>query len=191
MCRQTQGQAAESNKKLLPEYIKWGQTLDEDESVEMKVAEKKPVYLTLANKRKLETFSEVPYEDHVTIKGEVFETDVKKGRFQLSSDEDTTVAVNFTPEQEDQVTTALKDHRTVQLFVKGSGEFSPQGKPIRILKVDELRLTEEEEGYDRNAQPIEEVLSDLAKEIPQEEWDKLPKDLNDNLDHYLYGVPKK
>lgn len=39
--------------------------------------------------------------------------------------------------------------------------------------------------------PIEELLSDLAKEIPQEEWDKLPKDLNDNLDHYLYGVPKK
>ncbi|MBN2124519.1 MAG: hypothetical protein JW821_09525 [Deltaproteobacteria bacterium] len=39
--------------------------------------------------------------------------------------------------------------------------------------------------------PIEEVLSDIAKEIPQEEWDKLPEDLNDNLDHYLYGGPKK
>ena len=39
--------------------------------------------------------------------------------------------------------------------------------------------------------PIEELLRDLAKEIPQEEWDKLPEDLNDNLDHYLYGVPKK
>ena len=39
--------------------------------------------------------------------------------------------------------------------------------------------------------PIEELLSELAKEIPQEEWDRLPDDLNDNLDHYLYGVPKK
>ena len=39
--------------------------------------------------------------------------------------------------------------------------------------------------------PIEELLRDLAKEIPQEEWDKLPEDLNDNLDHYLYGGPKK
>jgi hypothetical protein len=39
--------------------------------------------------------------------------------------------------------------------------------------------------------PIEEVLRDIAKEIPQEEWDKLPEDLNENLDHYLYGVPKK
>jgi hypothetical protein len=41
------------------------------------------------------------------------------------------------------------------------------------------------------ARPIEEVLRELAKEIPQEEWDKLPEDLNENLDHYLYGVPKK
>ena len=34
-------------------------------------------------------------------------------------------------------------------------------------------------------------LKQFAKEIPQEEWDKLPDDLNDNLDHYLYGTPKK
>ena len=41
------------------------------------------------------------------------------------------------------------------------------------------------------ARPIEELLSELAKEIPQEEWDRLPDDLNENLDHYLYGGPKK
>ena len=41
-----------------------------------------------------------------------------------------------------------------------------------------------------NVRPIEEVLIELAKEIPQEEWDRLPDDLNDNLDHYLYGGPK-
>ena len=38
---------------------------------------------------------------------------------------------------------------------------------------------------------IEEVLNELAKEVPQDEWDRLPSDLNENLDHYLYGVPKK
>ena len=176
---------------LLQEYTKWGQTLGDDESVEMKVAEKKPAYLTSAHRRKLETFSETPYEDLIEIRGEVFETDVKKGRFQLSSDDDTAVTVNFTPEQEDQVTTALKDHKTVRMYVKGSGEFSVQGKLLRVLRVDDLRLTRDEDTYDHSARPIEEVLSDLAKEIPQEEWERLPEDLNDNLDHYLYGVPKK
>lgn len=125
------------------------------------------------------------------ITGELFETDVKKGRFQLSTGEDTIVTVVFTPEQEDQVTTALKEHKTAQMYVKGLGEFSAQGKLLRVLKVNELRLTADGETYDRSARPIEELLSDLAKEIPKEEWEKLPDDLNDNLDHYLYGVPKK
>lgn len=177
-------------RSLLPEYTRWGQTLADDESVEMKVAEKKPAYLTLAHRRKLETFSEIPHEDHVEITGEVFETDVKKGRFQLSSGGDT-VTVVFTPEQEDRVTTALKEHKTIRMCVKGSGEFSAQGKPLRVSKVDELSLTADGETYDQSARPIEELLSDLAKKIPQEEWKKLPDDLNDNLDHYLYGVPKK
>jgi hypothetical protein len=48
-----------------------------------------------------------------------------------------------------------------------------------------------EVNYDRSAHPIDDLLRELAKEIPQEEWDKLPNDLNDNLDHYLYGTPKK
>lgn len=177
-------------RSLLPEYTRWGQTLADDESVEMIVAEKKPAYLTLAHRQKLETFSETPHEDHAEITGEVFETDVKKGRFQLSSGGDT-VTVVFTPEQEDRVTTALKEHKTVRMYVKGSGEFSAQGKLLRVLEVDELSLTADGATYDQSARPIEELLSDLAKEIPQEEWEKLPDDLNDNLDHYLYGIPKK
>lgn len=39
--------------------------------------------------------------------------------------------------------------------------------------------------------PFEDVLRDIANEIPLEEWDKLPEDLNENLDHYLYGAPRK
>ena len=178
-------------RALLPEYTRWGQTLADDESVEMKVAEKRPAYLTAAHRRKLEKFAEIPHEDLVEISGEVFEADVKKGRFQVWSGEDTIVTVIFTPEQEDQVTTALKEHKTARMSVKGSGEFSAQGKLLRVLIVDELKLTTDGETYDQSARPIEELLSELAKEIPQEEWDRLPDDLNDNLDHYLYGIPKK
>ena len=39
--------------------------------------------------------------------------------------------------------------------------------------------------------PIEEILKELAAGIPPEEWDRLPPDLTDNLDHYLYGTPKR
>ena len=178
-------------RALLPEYARWGQSLGDDEAVEMQVSEKKPAYLTPAHRQKLEKFVETPHEDRVEISGEVFEADVKKGRFQLWSGEDTAVTVVFTPEQEDQVTTALKEHKTARMFVKGSGEYSPQGKLHRVLQVDELSLTTSEIHYDKSARPIEDVLEELATEIPREEWDKLPNDLCDNLDYYLYGVPKQ
>ena len=54
-----------------------------------------------------------------------------------------------------------------------------------------VRPTTTKPNYDHSARPIEDLLNELAKKIPQEEWDRLPSDLNDNLDHYLYGVPKK
>jgi len=50
---------------------------------------------------------------------------------------------------------------------------------------------QEEFVYDETAPAIEDQLAELAKEVPQEEWDLLPDDLSENLDHYLYGFPKK
>ncbi len=38
-------------------------------------------------------------------------------------------------------------------------------------------------SHDAPTRPIEEILRGLAAEIPQEEWDRLPPDLTDNLDH--------
>ena len=48
-----------------------------------------------------------------------------------------------------------------------------------------------ETAFDETARPIEEVLAELASEVPSDEWKKLPSDLTDNLDHYLYGTPKR
>jgi Arc/MetJ-type ribon-helix-helix transcriptional regulator len=39
--------------------------------------------------------------------------------------------------------------------------------------------------------PIWEVVDDLRKGIPPEEFAKLPKDGAEQLDHYLYGSPKR
>jgi hypothetical protein len=39
--------------------------------------------------------------------------------------------------------------------------------------------------------PIDEVLSAIALEIPPEELAQLPSDFTDQLDHYIYGTPKR
>ena len=42
-----------------------------------------------------------------------------------------------------------------------------------------------------SAPPIEQIAAERAARIPDEEWDRLPEDLLQQLDHYLYGVPKR
>lgn len=41
------------------------------------------------------------------------------------------------------------------------------------------------------APPIEEMAAQRAARIPDEEFDRVPADLIEHLDHYLYGVPKR
>jgi hypothetical protein len=128
----------------------------------------------------------------VDVTGEVLEADVKQRKFQLWIDGQTHVLVMFSDPQEVDVTTALRDHKSVRVRVKGQAEMSPQGKLLRVTEIEELVLGPAGEvPYDPSAPPIEEVLAGLARAVPKAEWDKLPSDLTDNLDHYLYGTPKR
>jgi hypothetical protein len=45
------------------------------------------------------------------------------------------------------------------------------------------------EGPD--TRPIAEVLAEIAAAIPAEELAQLPSDFTDQLDHYIYGTPKR
>jgi len=42
-----------------------------------------------------------------------------------------------------------------------------------------------------NPLALEDDLLALARAVPDEEWAGLPQDFNENLDHYLYGTPRK
>ena len=58
-------------------------------------------------------------------------------------------------------------------------------RPFRM----ELAATAKEE-FDPNAPTIEDELRAIWADVPAAEWDRLPPDLTDNLDHYIYGTPK-
>lgn len=179
-------------RALVSDYERWGQGLAEDEAIEVTVRGRQPAHLTASSRSRLAAFAEASHEDHVNITGEVLEADIRRGRFQTWLDENTFATVTFSPQQENEVTNALRDHRTVRLQVKGRGEFSSQGKLLRVTQVEELRLEPlGEPEYDPTARPIEDVLAELAEEVPQEDWDRLPPDLTDNLDHHLYGTRRR
>jgi len=179
-------------KQLVPEYTKWGQTLAVDEQVEFVPLNKtKPARLSVQNRQRLESYVETPYEDVVDITGEVFEADVRQKRFQLWKDNQHAVAVSFNEQQEDLVTTALKNHKSVCIHVIGKGEYLPEGKVNKVVEVGKLEIVQTEiSEYDSKSPSIEDILFSIASEVPKEEWNKLPSDLTDDLDSYLYGGPK-
>ena len=180
-------------KVLFGEYAKIGDGLGEGQRLEFGLPKaKKRVQVTARHRDRLQFFAETPYEDTVEVTGEVLEADVKMKRFQLWTDERTKVSVAFSAEQENLVTQALAEHRSVRLKVCGRGVHSPEGKLESIKEVTALRVLQVgEEEFDPNAQPIEDIIAELTKDIPPEELAKLPTDLGENLDHYLYGAPKK
>lgn len=45
--------------------------------------------------------------------------------------------------------------------------------------------------FDASVRPIWEVIEEIGASVPSAEWDKVPRDGATNLDHYLYGHPKK
>ena len=40
-------------------------------------------------------------------------------------------------------------------------------------------------------QSLLDKLEAISKNVPDEVWEKLPADGAENIDHYLYGAPKK
>jgi len=181
------------SKNLLPEYVKWEQTLGEDESIDIEPAGISPAaHVTPQHIGRLKRFIESSHEDSADLVGEVLEADVRKRQFQLWIDEKQKVTVEFSEEQEADVTTALKDHSVVQMHVIGRGRFSPDGRPEKVSEVQELTILRPGEWkFDPSTPPIEDVLEELARQVPDAEWEGLPSDLTDNLDHYLYGTRKR
>jgi len=177
-------------KELLPELEKFGSGLAQDETIEIAVPKHKSARINHATRRRLARFIEPRHETRLDVVGEVLEADVRRGRFQIWPDERTCINVAFSPDQEAQVTTALQDHRSLRVRVVGVAESTPDGMMVNVSKVERLALEPVgEASYDSRARPIEDVLAELARDVPEKEWRELPPDLSENLDHYLYGTP--
>jgi hypothetical protein len=62
------------------------------------------------------------------------------------------------------------------------------GRRVRLIV-----LPEGTEGLPtpEDTRSIEEKIAEIVAEVPEQEWAKLPSDLGDQLDHYIYGTPKR
>ncbi len=62
------------------------------------------------------------------------------------------------------------------------------GRRLRLIV-----LPEESQAPSESREPLslEEKIAGIVSQVPEEEWAKLPSDLGDQLDHYVYGTPKR
>ena len=179
-------------KHLVSELSEFGKSLDEDEEIEIDpLKNRRPVGINRVTRERLTAHAERPHSSIAELTGECLEADVRNRHFQLWTDPHTSVEVRFDEAQESLVTSALKDHRAVRVKVRGTAEFSAQGKPLRFSAIESLELIGVEGAdFDANAPAIEDELADIWANVPESEWAKLPPDLSERLDQYIYGTPK-
>lgn len=176
-------------KKLLALFEDYGAALREDEWIEQSPAGRaKPARYTAAARRRLSEWAAGAYEDAVDLVGSVTMARVSRPRMALLLSDGREIEAQFRPEDEETITTALQLHRTAKLRVEGRGLFAASGQIEKIVEVERVMLlTDAEPAYDASAKPIWEIFDQILATVPPEELDKLPKDLAENHDHYIYG----
>ena len=58
-----------------------------------------------------------------------------------------------------------------------------------LAQLEEVSKTDPVDVQDER--PIWEIIDEITSDVPDEIWDTLPKDGAAEVDHYLYGTPKK
>jgi len=179
-----------ANKLYL--FGSYGRTLQEDEYFVIAVpGGLGPVEYTQNTRQRLEQLAAQSYEDSVDVTGTVTMAKINFPRMAITLNDDRNVESVFRPEDEDAVTTALKEHATVKLRVKGRGVFSPAGLLQKIAEVTHVELLEgEAPPVSPTAVPIWQVFERIIQTVPSDQFNLLPTDGASQHDHYLYGTPK-
>ncbi|HPA46915.1 MAG TPA: hypothetical protein PK395_14200 [bacterium] len=183
---------------VIPLFGNLGKTLGPEEGIEFGGREEagvRPRFDETIRRRLLNARSEC-YEDLLCLVGEVRAVHLKAreegGTFTIQTENGDSIEGNFSAIWETDITEALHEHNSVRLRIEGLGEFDPNGKLHRIVRIDQMQKCQSGEvPFDPDAPPIWEVLARIGASVPKEDWDRLPVDLSSNLDHYLYGDGRK
>jgi hypothetical protein len=193
--------AAANDDTLLPEsfpsnvvplFREFGRTMRDDEVLFTcaRHRDREAAYTVRARKR-LADWVGSSYEDVVEVVGEVQMASVKGQFLLLVANGAQQVAGKFTPEQEAEVLEALRQHRTLQLRVRGVGEFGTHDRMLRrfnrVDSVSHLQHGPQAYVYVEDAPDVWAELDAIAAKVPAEAWDVVPRDLSLRVDELIYG----
>lgn len=177
-------------KNVIRLFDDFGKKLRPGNSIRMKSVQRtRPATYTPETRNRLITWIDTFYEDVVSVAGEVRQADLDGCSFTLRLEDGSKPTGKFDPQQEEIVTEGLREHDSRRLHVSGVGRFcTATGRLERFARVDSLRVEAlATDAYDSSVTPVWQQIVEIGASIPAEEWEKLPTDLAQNLDHYLYG----
>ena len=121
-----------------------------------------------------------------TAYGEVFQVNVRKNQcHMLNSSGGPQVEVTYLDKFENRVTEALKDHESKSLMLEGDGEFNLHGQLLKINKVSKMELISDSILSTPTGQSVMDLIDRVMRDVPQDVWDKVPKNLAESHDDYL------
>ncbi len=83
----------------------------------------------------------------------------------------------------------LPDHKEAALKAKAQAQGVSAEQYAQYVLGRDLEETNSAEPCDER--PIWEVVTEIMKDVPDEVFDRLPKDGASQVDHYIYGLPKR
>lgn len=88
-------------------------------------------------------------------------------------------------------TSLSPDVKRLILEKVSSGRYRSADEVVRLG----LILLQKDEEQAHSTAPVgtgdlAAIFTDIAKDVPDTDWQKVPADLSRNLDHYLYGIQK-
>jgi hypothetical protein len=178
-------------RQLIPLFADYGKSLADDEWIEQAPEGcTRPVRYDAIARERLQRYADNAYEDYVDLTGIVTMARVSKPKMAIELSDGREIEAAFRPDDEEIITTALKDHATAKLRVIGLGSFSGGGLLLRVAKVTSVALiVGGAEIYDEAVKPIWEQFEDILAKVPADEWAKLPVDAAENHDRYLSQPP--
>jgi len=176
-------------KGLLRLFDDYGKSLHDDEWIEQRPPKKESgVRYDASVRERLTKWVEASYEDFVDVTGEVTMARVTKPRMAIQLEDGREIEAAVRPQDEADITTALKEHATARLRVVGRGQFGADGRIQRITTVDRIVLLPEgQAAYDISAKPIWDEFADVLSDIPREVLSRLPIDGAEQHDIYING----
>ena len=138
----------------------------------------------------------------VVLVGEVravtlHDDDASGGACRLRLDDGATITAHFSAEHLPGIAMALLYHADRRLKIAGLGDFAPDGRLKRLLRIETQqaaapspRLPTPSPAPQNDLKPFWQSWVELGASFPDEEWAKFPPDFAANMAHYMYGLPK-